>query len=74
MEEVGLGLTGMAWNKGIWFFPDWNGLEWRKSILAGRDWLGMEEVSFGLTGMRSGIESLKRNRKNSHQQGIQRFD
>jgi hypothetical protein len=34
MEEVGLGHTEMAWNKGIWFLPDWNGLEWRKSVLA----------------------------------------
>jgi hypothetical protein len=25
MEEVGFGLTGMAWNRGRWFWPDWNG-------------------------------------------------
>jgi hypothetical protein len=34
MEEVGLGLMGMAWNKEICFLPDWNGLEWKNSILA----------------------------------------
>jgi hypothetical protein len=34
MEEVGLELTGMDWNKIICFFPFWNGLEWRKSVLA----------------------------------------
>jgi hypothetical protein len=47
MEEVGLGVTGMAWNKGIWFCligmawigesqfrPDLKGLEWRKTVWA----------------------------------------
>jgi hypothetical protein len=34
MEEVGFGLTGMAWIGGSRFWPDWNGLEWRKSVLA----------------------------------------
>jgi hypothetical protein len=48
MKEVGFGLTGMAWNKGSWFWLDWNSfklrklvfgfiikaLEWKKSILA----------------------------------------
>jgi hypothetical protein len=33
MEEVGFDLTGMAWNKEVGFWPDWNGLEGRKSIL-----------------------------------------
>jgi hypothetical protein len=51
MENVGLGLTVMAWNKGIWFLPDWNGMEWRKSILAGLEGLVMEEVGFGPTGI-----------------------
>jgi hypothetical protein len=49
MEEVGFGQTGMAWNGGSRFWPDWNGLERRKSILARLEWLGMKEVGFGLT-------------------------
>jgi hypothetical protein len=34
MEEVGFGLTEMAWNGGSWFWPDWNGSELRKLFLA----------------------------------------
>jgi hypothetical protein len=34
MEEVGFDLTGMAWNRGSRFCPDWNGLEGRKSFLS----------------------------------------
>jgi hypothetical protein len=49
MEEVGLDLTGMAWNKGIRFWPDLIGLEWRKSFLDGMEWVEIEEVGFGLT-------------------------
>jgi hypothetical protein len=33
MKEVGLGLTGMAWNGGSRFWLDWNGLEYKKSVL-----------------------------------------
>jgi hypothetical protein len=51
MEEVGLGVTGMAWNKGIWFLPDWNGLDWRKSISTGLEGLRMEENGLGRTGI-----------------------
>jgi hypothetical protein len=51
MEEFGFGLTGMAWNGGSQFWPDWRGLEWKKSVLACLAWLGIEEVGFGLTGM-----------------------
>jgi hypothetical protein len=32
MEEVGFGLTFMAWNGGSRFWPDCNVLEWRKSV------------------------------------------
>jgi hypothetical protein len=35
MENVGFGLTGIAWNVGSWFLPD-------------LEWLGMEKVGFGL--------------------------
>jgi hypothetical protein len=51
MEEVGLGLSRMAWNVGSQFWHDWNSLEWRE---VGFDLTGMawnEEVGFGLTGM-----------------------
>jgi hypothetical protein len=34
MEEVRLGLSGMAWNCESRSLPDGNGLEWRKSVLA----------------------------------------
>jgi hypothetical protein len=51
MEEVGFGLTGIAWNGGSQFWPNWKGLEWRKSVLASLEWLVMEEVGFGLTGI-----------------------
>jgi hypothetical protein len=34
MEEIGFGLTGMAWNEKNQFWSDWNSLEWRKSVLA----------------------------------------
>jgi hypothetical protein len=51
MKEVGFGLSGMAWNGGSWFWPDWNGSEWRKFVLAKLKWLEMKEVSFGLSGM-----------------------
>jgi hypothetical protein len=30
MEEVGFGLSGMAWNGGCRYWPDWNGLEWSR--------------------------------------------
>jgi hypothetical protein len=50
MSEVGFCLTGMAWNGGSPFCPDWNSLDWSKSVLAELEWLGMEKVSFGLTG------------------------
>jgi hypothetical protein len=33
MGKVVSGLTGMVWNGGSWFWPDWNGLEWRKLVL-----------------------------------------
>jgi hypothetical protein len=46
-----IGHTGMAWYRGGWFWPDWNGLEWRKLVLASLKWLGMKEDGFGLTGM-----------------------
>jgi hypothetical protein len=49
MEEIVFGLTGMVWNGGGRFWPDWNGLEWGKLILAGLEGLGIEEVGFGLT-------------------------
>jgi hypothetical protein len=32
MEKVGFGLTGIAWNVGSWFLPDWNGLELETNI------------------------------------------
>jgi hypothetical protein len=51
LEQIGFGLTGMAWNGKSQFWPDWSGLEWRKSVLACLEWPGMEEVSFGLTGI-----------------------
>jgi hypothetical protein len=34
IKKVGFGLTGIAWNVGSWFLPDWNGLELRKSVLS----------------------------------------
>jgi hypothetical protein len=34
MEEVGFGLTEMAWNGGSRFWPEQNGLERRKLVLA----------------------------------------
>jgi hypothetical protein len=51
MEEVGFYLTGIAWNGGDRFWPDWNSLECKQSFLVGLEWLGIEEVGFGLTGM-----------------------
>jgi hypothetical protein len=51
MEKVGFGLTGIAWNGGSLFCPDWNSLDWRKSVLAFLEWPGMEDISFGLTGI-----------------------
>jgi hypothetical protein len=30
MSEVDFGSTGMAWNRGSWFWHDWNGLERKK--------------------------------------------
>jgi hypothetical protein len=33
MEEVGFGLSRMAWNGGSQFLPDWNSLEWMKLVL-----------------------------------------
>jgi hypothetical protein len=50
VEEVGFGLTKMAWNGGSRFLSDWNALEWRKSGLAQMKWVGMNEVRFGLSG------------------------
>jgi hypothetical protein len=41
----------MAWNGKSQFWPDWSGLEWRKLVLACLERPGMEEVSFGLTGI-----------------------
>jgi hypothetical protein len=70
MEEVGFGLSRMAQNGGIQFWPDWNGLEGRKSILTwpeGLEWrrsvlailerLGLADVSFGLPGMAWNVKS-----------------
>jgi hypothetical protein len=34
MQEVGFGLTEMAWNGESRVWLDWNGLEWRKLVLA----------------------------------------
>jgi hypothetical protein len=34
MEEIGFGLTGMAWNGGSRFWPELNGLKGRNSVLA----------------------------------------
>jgi hypothetical protein len=34
MEKINFGWTGMAWNRGSWFMPDWNGQEKRKTGLA----------------------------------------
>jgi hypothetical protein len=51
MKEVGFVPTGMAWNGGKRFWPDWNGWEKKKSFLAGLEWFGMEEVSFVPIGM-----------------------
>jgi hypothetical protein len=53
MEEVSLSLTGIAWNEGsrflpeynglgmkeVWFWPHWNSLEWWKWILVQLKWL-----------------------------------
>jgi hypothetical protein len=49
MSDVSNGLTGMAWNGGSQFLPDWNSLEWTKSVLALLESIGMEEAGFGLT-------------------------
>jgi hypothetical protein len=47
-EEAHFGLTGMEWNRGNCFGPDWNGLELRKLVLAPLEWFGLDKVSFGL--------------------------
>jgi hypothetical protein len=39
-RQLVLGLTGIAWNGGSRFWPDWNGLEVR-----------IEEICFGLNGL-----------------------
>jgi hypothetical protein len=51
MDEIGFGATGIAWNEGSGFWPDWNVFEWRKWVLARLVWLGIEEVIFCPTGM-----------------------
>jgi hypothetical protein len=51
MKKVGFSLPRTVWNGIRRFWPDWNGYEWRKSVLARLEWLGMEEVSFGPTGL-----------------------
>jgi hypothetical protein len=33
IEEVGFGLSRIAWNGGSQFWPDWNSLERRKLVL-----------------------------------------
>jgi hypothetical protein len=50
MEEVGFPPAGRAWNKGSWFWLDWNDLVGRKSVLARLELLGMEKVDFGSNG------------------------
>jgi hypothetical protein len=40
IEKVGFGLTGIAWNVGSYFLPDWNGLEGRKSFCP--DWNSLD--------------------------------
>jgi translation elongation factor EF-1beta len=51
MEEIGFGLTGMAWNRGSRVWPDWNSLERTKSVLARLEHLGIESVGFSLEGL-----------------------
>jgi hypothetical protein len=34
IEEVGFGLTGIAWTGANRFWSNWNGLELKKSVLA----------------------------------------
>jgi hypothetical protein len=40
MEEVGFGLTGMAFNGGCQFWPECIGFEWMKSVLP--DWNSLQ--------------------------------
>jgi hypothetical protein len=49
MEEVGFGLSRIAWISKSQFWLDWNGLEWSKAVLARQEYLGMEAVDFSLT-------------------------
>jgi hypothetical protein len=49
MEELGFPPAERAWNKGSWFWLDWNDLEGRKSVLAQLEVLGMKKVDFGPT-------------------------
>jgi hypothetical protein len=51
IEEIGFGLTGIAWSRRSRFLPDSNVFELSKLGLTWLEWLGMEEVGFGLTGM-----------------------
>jgi hypothetical protein len=50
MSGVGFGLTGIAWNGGSRFWPDWNSLDWQKPVLTKLEWLVMEKIGLGPTG------------------------
>jgi hypothetical protein len=45
MDQISLGLTGIAWNVGSQLRPDWNGFEWKKSVFA---WLKFLKIQFHL--------------------------
>jgi hypothetical protein len=57
MEEVGFGLSRMAWNGGSQFWPDWISLEWRKLVVG---------VDFGLTRLVSPSLTRSRSRRIRH--------
>jgi hypothetical protein len=51
MEDIGFGLTGMAWNRGSRFWLSWIGLNWRTLGLSSLKRLGLAEVGLGLPGL-----------------------